>query len=511
MNRSSRLRSLGALGLFVCATAVLPASADGPLDVGAKARDLTLGLDLDDARRLLDVAAKAAPTSIEVALERVRLAIYDGDCDAALAILARPELQKLEVGAALAEISGGCARVTAATHIERDDARGIEIRYQDDEDRALTPVLVETIVAAREALTRDLGVTWPKTTRFVVVRDLLSLSAMTGLPYDAARTTGTVGVAKWGRVTLLSPRASLHGYAWRDTVAHELTHMAITRASLDRAPLWLQEGLAKREEVRWRPPGPFDDRPSPESLVLRGMELKLDLPLDKLGPSIAMLPTADAALVAFAEVTSFVRFLAESGPPNVLPKLLTELRTAKGADEALVAASGRDLKTWDGTWRTWLAAKPKDSIPPGFGLGAAPPNLSELRERARLAELLLGREHPAAALAELRKLPAAAGQDDPVLRTLWGRAHAGLGQSKEAEAVTRDPKELLASYGPWWALRGTLLRGSGVLGDADAAFVEAVAQDPIDIDAACEGGVELPRPEKRLLCDAARRRGPQGD
>ena len=113
---------------------------------------------------------------------------------------------------------------------------------------------------------------------------------MTGLPYESAQTTGTVAVAKWGRVTLLSPRASHHGYPWRDTVAHELTHLAVTRASRDRAPLWLQEGVAKREEIRWRDPGPFDDRPPPEAVVQRGLELGLGVPLDKLGPSIAMLP-----------------------------------------------------------------------------------------------------------------------------------------------------------------------------------------------------------------------------
>src|SRR5262249_48102487 len=143
---------------------------------------------------------------------------------------------------------------------------------------------------ARDALTRDLGVTWPRPTRITVVRDLLSLSVMTGLPKEAAMTTGTVAVAKWGRVTLLSPRASRHGYAWRDTIAHELTHLAVTRATVDRAPLWLQEGVAKREETRWREAGPFDDRPSADAIVDKGIEMKLDLALDQLGPSIAMLP-----------------------------------------------------------------------------------------------------------------------------------------------------------------------------------------------------------------------------
>src|SRR5262249_53413253 len=159
----------------------------------------------------------------------------------------------------------------------------------------------------------------------------------------AAQTTGTVAVAKWGRVTLLSPRASHHGYSWRDTMAHELTHLAVTRATADRAPLWLQEGVAKREEVLWRAPGPFDARPSPDSIALRGIELKLDLPLDKLGPSLAMLPSADAALVAFAEVTSFVQFYAQSAGADALPKLMREIRTSRTVDDALVRASGADL------------------------------------------------------------------------------------------------------------------------------------------------------------------------
>src|SRR5439155_4149926 len=218
-------------------------------------------------------------------------------------------------------------------------------------DRALTPLVMETVVKAREALTRDLGVSWPKPTRIIIVRDLLSLSAMTGLPYKSAQTTGTVAVAKWGRVTLLSPRASHHGYGWRDTIAHELTHLAVTRATQDRAPLWLQEGVAKREEVRWREPGPFDDRPTPDAVVLRGIELKLDLALDKLGPSIAMLPSADAAMVAFAEVTSFVRYYASTASPDALPRILLALRNRKSPDAALAEVTGADLKGWDARWR----------------------------------------------------------------------------------------------------------------------------------------------------------------
>ncbi|MGH7282305.1 MAG: hypothetical protein ACRELY_12320, partial [Polyangiaceae bacterium] len=295
----TRLRAIclfaAALGVPGGAVAATAPSIPVVSNHAARAHELIEGLDFDEARKEL---GQASIDDEAAALERAYLAIYELDCDGAVAILSRPELAASEDARSLMDIAQGCARVTAATVMEKDDAKNVQVTFQDEADRALMPMLVDTVVKARDALTRDLGVTWPTPTRVVVVRDLLSLSAMTGLPYESATTTGTVAVAKWGRVTVLSPRASHHGFVWRDTMAHELTHLAVTRATNDRAPLWLQEGVAKREEIRWRDPGPFDNRPSPEAIVARGMEMKIDIALDKLGPSIAMLPSADRAMVA---------------------------------------------------------------------------------------------------------------------------------------------------------------------------------------------------------------------
>ena len=354
---------------------------------------------------------------------------------------------------------------------------------------------------------------WPKPTRIIVVRDLLSLSAMTGLPYKSAQTTGTVAVAKWGRVTLLSPRASHHGYAWRDTMAHELTHLAVTRASQDRAPLWLQEGVAKREETRWREPGPFDDRPSPDAIVTRGSELGLAIGLDKLGPSIAMLPSADAAMVAFAEVTSFVRYFANTSGPDALPKLLAELRTGKAPDVALRDASGADLKGWDTRWRAYLAAKPHETLPALFGLGGEPPDARDLRDRMRLAELLIGRDHAGEALLELDRIKTPGALDDSSVRYLRARTLEAIGRTKDADPLVFDAKDVLSPYAPWWAIRGRFARLRGDDKVADPSFYEAVAIDPLDVESACEGlePTSAPRnPAQRPLCDAARARQEPG-
>jgi hypothetical protein len=543
--------------LVLGASALLPGSVHAKgdeADRAERAAELTLAHDYDDAKKEL---AGGDPDDPLIVLEEARLALYQGDCDGAAALLARPDVAKFftaardmkaehlpEQGSALADVARGCARATAATVVDRDDAHAVEVRYQDELDRALTPILVETVVKARDAIAADLGATWPKPTRITVVRDLLSLAAMTGLPYEAAQTTGTVAVAKWGRVTLLSPRASRHGYAWRDTIAHELTHLAVTSLTADRAPLWLQEGLAKREEVRWRDPGPFDDRPSADAVVARGIELKLDVPLDKLGPSIAMLPSADAAMVAFAEVTSFVRRLAADPTggggvpvarpptngsagalsvhpqtPDVLPRLLGALRDKKSLDDALVLATGAKLKEWELRWRAAIASEKKEPLPLMFALGGGEPaNMRDLRERARLAELLLGRDHPGEALMELDKLVSGtasgtgAGKDplaDASIRYTRARALEALGRVKDAEQLVADPKDVVASYGSWWAIRGRFARGRGDEPLADAAFVEAVAADPLDAECACES-LEPARgpkdPAHGPLCDAARHR-----
>lgn len=493
----------GALAIATCGARPAAADSDPGEAAANRANDLVNALEYDKARAEL---AKADPGSPSVQIAKARLALYEEDCDLATALTVGAAAAHDDEARILADVARGCARVTAATATDRDDGQGVWVRWQDEDDRALLPLIVETVVKARTAITRDLGVEWKRPTRITVVRDLLSLSAMTGLPYKSAQTTGTVAVAKWGRVTILSPRASKHGYPWRDTLTHELTHLAISMQTRERAPLWLHEGVARRQEVRWREPGPFDDRPPVESIVQRGMELKLDLQLDKLGPSIAMLPSADAAMVAFAEVTSFVRFYVESQGEGALAKLLVALRTAKTADEALAQSSGETLTQWDVKWRANLARHRAESLSPLYGLGggAPPPGMGDAHERARLSELLFGRGHAAEAALEIEKVPESL-FSDPTLRNLKGRILEAKGDSAGATALVDDPKAWLATYGPCWGLRARLAFARGDAATGIASQNEALAHDPFDIPSACLPGSGVPTASP--LCEAARKRG----
>jgi hypothetical protein len=128
-----------------------------------------------------------------------------------------------------------------------------------------------------------------------------------------------------------------------------------------------------------------------------------------------------------------------------------------------------------------------------------------MREHVRLAELLIGRGHGRDAASELDTVNGTL-LTDPHVRYLKARALENAKESMDdARRVLGQPADLYGSYAPWWAIRG---RFAAAEHDASAAsdFVEAIAQDPFDIEAACEsldGMAKAGDP----LCDAARAAG----
>ena len=95
---------------------------------------------------------------------------------------------------------------------------------------------------------------------------------MTTLSEQEIERTGTVAVSKWSRIMLTSPRAMRLGYEWQDSLAHELVHYAVAALTHDRAPVWLQEGLGKFLEHRWRAPAGLDLGPSLQHLLAKALQ-----------------------------------------------------------------------------------------------------------------------------------------------------------------------------------------------------------------------------------------------
>lgn len=519
-----------------------PVSLWSGVDLEALSHAIT-EMDVARARELVEryqTASLSVEQSQRLGIERARLGLYVGDCDSAEAILSSLPPEEEQV-TGLRQLAQRCAGAVAASRVVEDVERGIWLRLQDADDEPLAPYIVDVADRAREAVRLDLGVELPRPLRIDVVRDLFSLSAISGLPLEAAETTGTVAVARWGRVTLLSPRAARHGYPWEDTMAHELVHLALSRATRDFAPLWLQEGVAKRQEQRWREPRPFDDAGSHDFVAQRALLTGSSVGVDKLGPSIAMLPSADAASVAFSEVTSFISFWIERNGRAAFRLLLADLKGLSDRDPgpALRSVSGYGLSEWIVLWQAHLRTLEEPAKAQAPQAGGGSPDMRSVR----LGDLLFRGQHYAAAArrfdAAARGGPVAVrryrldlGRDPgrdaeqqsapapSALRYRQSQAELGANHPEEAAARLGELEEIDGAHAGWFALRG---RFEAAAGDAEAAARSsrmALSLDPWSELVACEGHLrgllgadpwELPEPAdptRRRLCLMARARPP---
>ncbi|HEX3777367.1 MAG TPA: hypothetical protein VHV51_22995 [Polyangiaceae bacterium] len=508
--------ALGALSLATPASASFDFGLENPVERVANA---ITEIDTQRATELLEHTHVDSPS---LSFERARLAVYLGDCDRAQAILSNPTLTDSRDGASLAELAKSCAGATAAGLVIEDKERGVWLRLQDDADRALAPFIFEVAAQARDTVAREIGIDLPRPLRIDLVRDLFSLSAVSGLPLKAAETTGTLAVARWGRVIMLSPRAPVQGYPWQDTLAHEITHLLVTRATRDFAPLWMQEGLAKRFEVRWRPVRPFDH---PDWADTGARNAALDgrsVGIDKLGPSIAMLPTPEAAATAFAEVTSFMHFFIEQNGEPALRLLFNDLRGngAEGADAALISVTGYNLSEWNARWQRFLRA-PVKAAPDNAATPAPATRVArDLGRRVRLADLLNARGFGRQSAAELEPLEASVPRL-PQLRERIARGLYQAGDDDAAEHALGAVTEIDGLYGPWFALAGRGFKRHGQLPESENAFTLGLSTDPLSDEVACEGYPDIrahaaaaaaaapepplpTRPQWQKLCQAAR-------
>lgn len=231
------------------------------------------------------------------------------------------------------------------------------IVHPPGKDAILVPYLLEALEAQKAALERDLGFPIPGPIRVEILDGVRSLARLTGLTEQEIRTSGTVAVAKFDKLMLLSPRLLVKGYDWLDTAAHELVHHAVTYRTRNQAPVWLHEGIAKWGESLWR--GKGGDSWSPYSAALLEQALKKGklVTFEEMHPSLAKL-TADRATLAFAEVLLAVEHLLQAGGPGALADVVGRVAAGEDARESMAAAARRSWPQFEAGWRAHMAAKP---------------------------------------------------------------------------------------------------------------------------------------------------------
>lgn len=510
----------------------------GLLGVGGPARARGLD-DVDAALSRWDVAQARAKLSgaagADAEVKRGVILVFEGHYAEAEEVLAGVLASgKLTQGSGIEEeakhylaLARGSQRALGtATTLVSDDG-SVELVVADPKDALLAPYLFSAMAEARKVLGDELGVVPDHPVRFEIFDDPTKLAMVTPLSVQNIRTTGTVGVTKYRRIMMISPRVMLFGYGWLDTAVHEYVHYLLTLRTGNRAPVWLQEGLAKLLETRWRRADPEPLEPA-VAFRLRQAILRDDLvTFAEMYPSVAMLPSAERASLAYAEVETMLGLLRERKGHAGVDVLLDRVAAGDDAEAALEAAWGASFDDFMDEWKKVTKARTRggkegDVDVPVFKedqeaghdepLGDVFSHLGggRARQHARLGTLLHARGHKEAAAIQYEKARKAdaRARRDPALSRRLGRLYVELGRFAEAvpllDIAARDKPDdanLAAAQGR------ARLRAGNVVG-AREAFDRAIRLNPFIPSIHCDLAIAAPdasaREHEAEVCERLR-------
>ena len=500
---------LGAVLAIAGALTATPADARRDRNLSgdvARAARLINAARLDEARAQLDELARRAPGSPEVRWLEAQLTFLAGDYAGALTRLD---------GLGDDAVDGAVGETRALITRSRDVTAGFEhvdspgghftIYYPPGPDVVIAELAGEVLDAAREAIGDDLG--WRPTGKIRVEllarpADLAKLSTLTEREIE---TTGTIALSKYEKLMVVSPRATILGYPWMDTLAHEYTHLVISHVSHDSVPVWMHEGLARFEQTRWRlAPSPTGVvlSASDQSLLSTALTKRRLISLDAMHPSMAKLPSQEAAALAYAEVYTLIGWLHGKLGYEGLRQILIAQRDGKSAQRAVSEALGKRWLQVERDWQTHLRSLDLGAGKAAGGHGgkrihfarggAADDNVgldqvasAKAKKFARLGGMLRARGQPAAAAIEYEKSLAAAGGNEPFVAGKLARTYVELGAFDKAIALAR-PLLALDEHDPTAAVTlGVALAAQGDHAGARAAFEQALRVSPFDPTVRC--------------------------
>ncbi len=407
--------------------------------------------DMEDARALLEPLVASRPADPAVALAAGILRFHEQRYADAVALLekgaqAGPELaqEHLDLARKAGDVTRGYVRF---------EGEHFTVSHPKGKDEVLVPYLLEALEAQRRALQEDLGYAPPGRVTVEIVETTRALTQLSTLTEEEIKTSGTIAICKFNKLMLVSPKALLHGYDWIDTAAHEYVHYVVTRRTRNNTPIWLHEGLAKYEETRWR--GRGGEAFSPYSAALLKDAARRDrlITFAEMHPSMAKLPSQEAAALAFAEVVVAVEYLEKKGGASLVNRVLDLVRDGRSAEEAVSQALGQPFAAFLADWKRYLISRP---LPEGGETelrrlrfkgdprhGGTWSEWSEIadekaRGHARLGEIFRARGRWEAARVEYAKAVKRVGTRSAVLADHYGMAAMMAGRDEDAEAALAE-------------------------------------------------------------------------
>ncbi len=487
---------------FCLALLALPARATAAVDPPTVER-LYSEWRFDEADRALAALAETHPGEAGTLLAQGYQHFLEGDFRAAAAKykaalaggVPAPQLKEM------IDLAEGSAKVVDG-YLERKSAHFV-FRFPV-EDAVLADYGLETLEAAVAALGSDLGFVPTRPIPVDILRNATDLATMTTLTDDEIERTGTVAVSKWSRIMLTSPRAMRLGYEWQDSLSHEFVHYVVAALTHDKAPVWLQEGFAKFLEHRWRMPAGLSLNPSTQHFLAKALANGKLIGFDAMHPSMAKLPRAEDASLAFAEVTTAIACLFARGDGAALREVLAVVRDGGDARVAVARAYGGS-GTWaefERAWRQYMVGLHYRTLPgmepvvPKYKKQGASAQGSPSEDEGssgagdadrflRLGNMMLLRNRPRPASVEYEKGFKIAGTTHWIFAVKLGRTYLALGEAEQAIKVVGGAEATYPEL-PW----PHLIVGQASLAKGDAAAAVAplllsLAINPYDPSVHC--------------------------
>ena len=449
---------------------------------------------VEDARALVEPLLVEAPGDPAVQLVAGILRLEEQRYAEAVPLLEAAEQASPDLAGEYLALARNARDVTKG-HV-RAEGKHFVVSTAKGKDEVLVPYVLEALEAQRRALEEDLGYAPPGKVTVEFLDGTRALARLSTLGEEEIKTSGTIAICKFNKMMIVSPRALLRGYEWLDTAAHEYTHYVVTRRTRNQAPIWLHEGIAKWEETRWRGAGGEALSPFAAALLKDAARRGRLIGFAEMHPSMAKLPSQEAAALAFAEVAVAVEYLQRQGGQPLMNRILDEVRGGRGAEEALAAATGAPFADFLAGWKRYIAARP---LPQGGDTelqrlrfkgdprhGGTHSEWSEIpderaRAWARLGEIFRERGRWEAARLEYGKAVKRVGSArHPVLADKFALASMMAGRDGDAEAALVEATRSHPHYAALHVHLGRLELRHSQWGNARDAFLQANQVDPFD-------------------------------
>ena len=378
--------------------------------------------------------------------------------------------------------------------VERRRGR-FAVRYQPGPDALLVEPALDVLETVEEHLAPRLGGAPPGVTILEIYPDIDRFTAASSLMKEDVDTTGVVALSKWSRLLVASPRALYQGYDWQDTVAHEYIHLVVSHHSSDRSPVWLQEAIAKGLDAGWKDGQDrfmLDVRSS--SYLAEALRRDQFVSFEEMHPSLAKLPTAERAALAYAQLATLMRHAMERGGQDILLEVLPRVGRLEDPGQVLAEAAGASgMEELWASWRAYvggmdLVELDVEELPRVFNdtndETDSDPSMRRRMDLARflrLGDLLAERGEHQAALIEYAK-GAEGDLPSPLLANRMAGAYLAIGAREKAAQVLAPALEQYPDYTLTHRTLGLLATGAGEHGRAAAHYETALSYDPFDVE-----------------------------